>query len=749
MPYSRETCKTNGSDITARFVIHCFDESVIIQGMSRKVFVNSVSDIDKAMELVDEYTSPLSDRNKVVVCRLVCEELLINLLNTGCTDIRISQKGLFVRRIEITAEGGRADDCEAAPKNGQESIETGINRSLLEQYSNHYTFRYKRGINIYEVFSGAKSALDLSEEIYDYYKNAGPDKPHKTTAVLGHIIRHHRGFFFLSVFNILVKHLAALMLPVFVANIINTVVETGTFFCRPVYLNIILSIASLSLNLICFSIDSHHYRRFTRTVESGLRMALVQKLQMLSMRFHRESQSGVILSKLISDVQFIQMLIYDRFLDMIHLSEDILFIIVIAMLRFPLMLAFYIVIVPVDIILLRHFSKPLQERRSHMRRETEQVNAAVKEMIEMVSLTRSHGLENTEYRNILHKVRKAQMASMQYDIKTVSVNNISFGGFQGLKLISLSVTALLAALGYIDIGTLVLFQSIFDLIVNNVQKMLEALPMISQGYDSLVSINEILYSSDIEQNGTKVIHEPIKGEIEFKHVSFSYEDGKNPVLNDISFKVPAGGSVAFVGRSGQGKTTILNLILGLNSVKSGEILIDGMNLDDLEKTAYRHNIAVVPQNTVLFSGTLWDNLVYGMGYVSPDQVMEVIHRVGLDDLVKSQPEGLYMKVLENGANLSGGQRQRISIVRALLRKPRIILLDEATSALDVTNEKQVQDAIDAMMGVCTVVMVCHRLNTLRHADVVYKVQDGKLQRFESFDQVLQEMKDESENESVT
>jgi len=711
--------------------------------MSSRVLVNSVSDIPAVLDLVEVYTASAADRNKGVVCGLVCEELLLRLLNIGCTDIRVSLKGLIIKRIEIRAAGSRADEFEAEPKSEQDRIEASLNRSLLEQYANHYTYHYRNGVNVYMVFSGAKNNLDLSDEIYDFYKNADRDSSKKTMSVLRHIIKHHKGFFSLSVFNILLKHLAALMLPVFVSNIINTVIDTGTFFCWPVYMNIFLSIASLAVNLICFSIDSHYYRRFTRAVEAGLRMALVQKLQVLSMRFHRESQSGVILSKLISDVQFIQMLIYDRFLDIIHLSEDILFIIVIALIRFPLMLAFYIVIVPVDILLLRHFSKPLQERRSHMRKQTEQVNAAVKEMLEMESLTRSHGLEGMEYRNILHKVRRAQMASMQYDIKTVSVNNISFGGFQGLKLLSLSITALLAAMGYIDIGTLVLFQSIFDLIVVNVQKMLEALPMISQGYDSLVSINEILYSNDIEQNGSNVIHEPIRGDLEFKNVTFSYDAEKEPVLKDISFRVPAGGSVAFVGKSGEGKSTILNLILGLNSVQSGEILIDGMNLDDLEKTAYRHNIAVVPQNTVLFSGTLWDNLVYGMGFVSPDQVMEVIHKVGLDDLISSQPDGLYMRVLENGANLSGGQRQRISIVRALLRNPRIILLDEATSALDVTSEKQVQSAIDAMMGVCTVIMVCHRLNTLRHADVVYKVHDGKLQRLENYDQVLEEMEEEN------
>ena len=287
-----------------------------------------------------------------------------------------------------------------------------------------------------------------------------------------------------------------------------------------------------------------------------------------------------------------------------------------------------------------------------------------------------------------------------------------------------------------------LFQSIFEMIINNVQRMLDAIPMITQGYDSLKSVNEILYADDIEQNGTAMLPRPVRGEIEFRDVSFSYEPGREPVLNNISFTVPASGSIAFIGKSGEGKSTILNLILGLYAAQKGEILIDGVNINTLDKSAYRRNIAVVPQQTVLFSGTLWDNLVYGLNYVSADRVLDVIRRVRLEELVASLPEGLNSRINENGGNLSGGQRQRIAIARALLRNPKIIRLDEATSALDSDSERQVQEAVDAMMGSCTVVMVAHRLNTLRRADVVFRVRNGKLERCEDLEQELREAEEE-------
>jgi ATP-binding cassette subfamily B protein len=280
------------------------------------------------------------------------------------------------------------------------------------------------------------------------------------------------------------------------------------------------------------------------------------------------------------------------------------------------------------------------------------------------------------------------------------------------------------------------------MIISNVQRMLDAVPMITQGYDSLKSVSEILYAGDLERNGTALLPSPVQGGIEFRQVTFGYAEDQEPVLKEISFSVPPRGSIAFVGKSGEGKTTILNLILGLYSPREGEVLIDGVNLETLEKTAYRHHIAVVPQQTVLFSGRLWDNLVYGLNYVSTETVMDVIRRVGLEDLVESLPEGLNTPILESGGNLSGGQRQRISIARALLRKPKIILLDEATSALDTASEQQVQEAIDAMMGSCTVIMVAHRLNTLRRAEIICRIDRGRISRYEDFEQVIRDMEGE-------
>jgi len=283
------------------------------------------------------------------------------------------------------------------------------------------------------------------------------------------------------------------------------------------------------------------------------------------------------------------------------------------------------------------------------------------------------------------------------------------------------------------VASIVLFASLFDALNNSVQKYLDDVPQITQEMESLTSVDELLGEKDIEKNGSALLPLPVRGEIRFEDVTFRYSPEHPPALCKVNLHVPAGKSVAFVGRSGSGKSTALSLLVGLHSPQEGRITIDGLDLDTLDKNRFRRHIAVVPQTSVLFSGTLWENLVYGLKYVSVDRVMEALRDVGLEELVTGHPDGLLRPICEGGENLSGGQRQRISIARALLRDPGIILLDEATSALDSESEREVQAAIESIMGKCTIIMVAHRLNTIRKADVIYRFEDGLVTRCDSLD----------------
>ena len=673
------------------------------------------------------------------ICALICEELLNHLLEAGYAQIDVAFKPSRARCVEISAAGAQDELASAESADEKQRIENEIKLSLLGQYADRIDFRYKRGVNRYRVFPDAPRDPDLNAELYAFYERADAGAREKPLSVLAYLARKHRARFWVSMLVKTVKHLGALMLPVYAAKIIDMVVAGQPFFSWQVWGSILGSVIALVVNLVCFWIDANVYHRFARAVESAFKMAIVRKLQALSMKYHSNAQTGWLLSKLISDVQFIEQLIYERLTDVLHLCIDVVFVIVVALQSYPPMLLFYVVIVPVAVWFIRRAAKPVLESKAYMRKQTEHTNAAFKEMLDMERLTRSQSMQATEYRNISAKVRRVQDAANRYDQLGVWVNNVTYGGSQGFRLICLSFAAFLASRGFISIGAVVLFQSVFDMIINSVQKVLDELPQITQGYDSLVSVNEILLERDIERDGTLRLPEPVRGEIELKNVTFAYEDDQTSVLDGVSLRIPAGGSVAFIGKSGAGKTTVMNLILGLYSRKSGEILIDGVDIDALDKNSYRRHVAVVPQYTVLFSGTLWENLVYGLKYVSTEQVMDALTSVGLEDLLNSLPDGLDSQIQENGGNLSGGQRQRIAIARALLRDASIILFDEATSALDPQSERQVQKAIDAVMKKCTVVMVAHRLNTLRKVDAIYHIENGRATRCESYEQAVREM----------
>ena len=314
-------------------------------------------------------------------------------------------------------------------------------------------------------------------------------------------------------------------------------------------------------------------------------MALIQKLQVLSLRYHSSTPTGKLLSKLVSDVQFVKQLIYENMTDMLHLCIDIVFICVVALMRMPLMLVFYIVVIPLATGLIRRFLRPIRLSKVQLRKKTERSNAAFKEMLEMEALTRSHGLEQEEYRNIRARVREVRLQAIHYDRLQNRLNNVGYGSFQGSRLLCLCFAGYLATQGLVSIGSVVLFLSLFDTIVNSVQKILDTMPQIIQGYDSVLSINEILMARDIEHNGSRAFPADIAGEIVLEDIAFGYGDDAEPVLDGVNVRVPAGTSVAFIGESGSGKSTLLNLLLGTYSPQRGRVLVDGLDLDELDKAS--------------------------------------------------------------------------------------------------------------------------------------------------------------------
>ena len=256
------------------------------------------------------------------------------------------------------------------------------------------------------------------------------------------------------------------------------------------------------------------------------------------------------------------------------------------------------------------------------------------------------------------------------------------------------------------------------------------------------SVTKFMLEASREETAKEYFpRENITGSVEFSHVSFSYTDDTQIILNDINIKINAGEKVAVIGKIGSGKTTILKLIMGLYQPNNGSVLIDGANIQQIRPEDIRRQFGVVMQNTYLFSGSIRENIAFGLDAISPGEIDEAASIAGVSDFTKKMNNGLDYQLSEGGKDLSGGQRQAIALARAIVRKPSIILLDEPTSAMDLTSERQIIQNLKSYFNKQTLIVVTHRMSLLQLVDRVIAVDDGKVTVDGTRDSILSKLKE--------
>lgn len=264
-------------------------------------------------------------------------------------------------------------------------------------------------------------------------------------------------------------------------------------------------------------------------------------------------------------------------------------------------------------------------------------------------------------------------------------------------------------------------------------------PVITKGLESVRSVGEVLQAPELEDNEGKARLDSLRGAVEFEGVGFAYEDAGRPAVRDFDLSVAPGETIALVGASGAGKSTVLSLVIGFIRPTSGRMLLDGADMNTLDLRTYRRFVSVVPQESILFDGTVRENVAYGMDDADADEatVRAALRDANALEFVDRLPRGLDTVVGEHGARLSGGQRQRLAIARALIRNPRVLILDEATSALDTRSEALVQQALARLMRGRTTFVVAHRLSTIRGADRIVVMGDGAVREIGSHEELLE------------
>jgi ATP-binding cassette subfamily B protein len=377
--------------------------------------------------------------------------------------------------------------------------------------------------------------------------------------------------------------------------------------------------------------------------------------------------------------------------------------------------------------LLKLFDRRFKEQYQAMRVETEQMNARVGEMLQMLPVTRAHGLESIETRSVRSVFERIRERGLQVDTLTEFFASSSWFTFMCFQLACLVFSAWLVVHGRISVGDAVMYHTYFGMLIGAVQQFLSVFPALAQGADAVRSLGEVLEAGQLECNaGKPAVASPLRGEIVFENVSFSYPRGREVALSDISLRIAPGETVAFVGESGAGKSTLVNLAIGFRQPTRGAVKLDGRDLREVDLRTYRRQIGVVPQTTLLFNGTLRENVTYGLEKISDDALWKTLADANLAEFVRSLPHGLDTPLGESGALLSGGQRQRLAIARALVRHPRLVILDEATSALDTASEHLVQEAIQRLTQDRTTLIVAHRFSSIRHARRIIVLHGGRI-----------------------
>lgn len=458
-----------------------------------------------------------------------------------------------------------------------------------------------------------------------------------------------------------------------------------------------------------------------------IRDQLFTHLQKLSLRYYANTRAGEIISRVINDVEQTKNFVITG---LMNVWLDIVTIII----AVGIMMSMNVKLTLVSIVLFPFYGlsvKYFYGKLRHLTRVRSQALAEVQghlhERVQGMPVIRSFATEDFEQEQFAKEnsnfLGKA-LDHTSWNAKTFAIVNtltdiaplivITFAGYQVIQ-------------GQLTIGTMVAFIAYIEQLYNPLRRLINSSTTLTQAFASMDRVFEFIdvpYEVEDKPNAKKAEH--VKGEIEFKNISFRYQEKESLIIENLSLRVNRGETVALVGMSGGGKSTLVSLLPRFYDVTEGQILLDNMDLRDYEAQSLREQIGMVLQDTFLFSNTVRENILIGKPDATEDEVIRAAKAANAHEFITKLPNGYDTRVGERGVKLSGGQKQRVSIARVFLKNPPILILDEATSALDLESEHLIQEALEKLAKNRTTFIVAHRLSTITHADKIVLIEDGKI-----------------------
>ena len=521
-------------------------------------------------------------------------------------------------------------------------------------------------------------------------------------------------------------------LPLIVKKITEAVSDTP----MSLTLELVLVCGCIYIGLKIIDVAAYYYMAtgghvMGSKIETNMRRDLFKHLQKLSNSYYDNTKIGQIMARITSDLFDVTEFAH-------HCPEEVFItgikIVVSFIILFtwnPFLALVVLLLMPFMIICTTSFRRKMRKAFKESRHQIGELNAQVEDSLLGIRVVKSFANEhveegkfekgNSNFLNI-KKFQYTQMGGFQSTVRL-------FDGLMYIIVVVIGGICLLQdpdSIFYITPGIFMGALLFVNTLIASVRRIIEFQEQFQRGMTGIDRFFEIMDTPvEIVDDEDAEVLEDVIGKLEFKNVSFNYKDGED-VLRNISFTIEDGEHVALVGPSGGGKTTICNLIPRFYEIYDGDILIDGKPINKLTLESLRNNIGVVQQDVYLFSGTVYENIVYGKLEASMEEVIEAAKNAGAHDFIMSLPNGYDTYVGERGVKLSGGQKQRISIARVFLKNPPILILDEATSALDNESERVVQESLERLAKGRTTLTIAHRLTTIKNASKIYYVGESRI-----------------------
>ena len=505
---------------------------------------------------------------------------------------------------------------------------------------------------------------------------------------------------------------------------------------RQLYLVVAIFVAAGLANWAMFYVETYMTGWVGERILADLRVRLFRHLQRLSLGFYERNRAGVIISRLTNDVEAIDQLVTDGVTSLVQNSLTLIgTAIILFILDWRLALATCAVI-PLMSLATAFFRKRSARAYAAVRERLGLLTATLAEDISGMRVVQSFTREQPAYDNFRAVARRYRQSNMQ----TVVLNGIYFPVVDLLSSVALAVV--LAYGGHLYFGGSLSLGTLFAFMLY-VQNFFDPVQQLSQLYNTFLSataaLDKIIGVLDEEP---EVVDRPgatelaqIHGHVAFEAVRFTYGRG-DEVLHGIDLDVPAGTTVALVGHTGAGKSTIAKLLARFYEPTHGRLTIDGVDLNDVTQSSLRRQLGVVPQEGFLFAGTVAENIAFGKPDATADEIVRAAQTVGAHDFVLRLEDGYETQLGERGTRLSLGQRQLVAFARALLADPRILILDEATSSVDIGTERRIEEALEVLLADRTAFIIAHRLSTIRDADLIVVLEHGRVVEQGSHDELL-------------